>query len=123
MIKNNTFIEEKDNAEQNIHNTVIAGRQGGIIVKIGNKNNETPMGVNNAIVFKGEKNVQIKESNNNNIMIEQQHGERKSLIEKIKDWFSSWSCSCDCKSCIDNESEMNLELNVNEPQNITPGEW
>ena len=81
------------------------------------------MGVNNAIVFKGEKNVQIKESNNNNIMIEQQHGERKSLIEKIKDWFSSWSCSCDCKSCIDNESEMNLELNVNEPQNITPGEW
>ena len=123
MIKNNTFIEEKDNAEQNIHNTVIAGRQGGIIIKTREKNNETPMGVKNAIVFKGEKNVQIKESNNNNIMIEQQHGERKSLIEKIKDWFSSWSCSCDCKSCIDNESEMNLELNVNEPQNITPGEW
>ena len=48
--------------------------------------------------------------------------EEKTTWQKIVDWFSSWSCSCDCKSCIDNESEINLKRNVSKPQNITTGE-
>ena len=158
MIKNNsTFLKKKDDGKQNIHNTakninhstVIERRD--IIIKTGDQGNETPMGVNNVIVFKGSENQNKKNKNhktgekdnktpmgvdnaivfkgaenqnkkkNNNIMIGKQKSERKSLIEKIKDWFSSWSCSCDCK-CIDNESEINLESNVDKQQNITPGE-
>lgn len=130
MIKNNnTFIKKKDDGKQNIHNTakninhhtVIAGRPGEIIIKMGEKDNKTPMGVDNTIVFKGSEDQNKK--NNNHIMIEEQQSKRKSLIEKIKDWFSSWSCSCNCNSCIDDESEINLESNVDKPRNITPGEW
>ena len=141
-----TVIRTDDDQKKNISNNTVIENKRNIIIRI--KEDETPFGTYNCVGFNichedenKKENTKRKESkkiNNipdiikeNNESGQNKVNEEISLLERIKNWFSSWNCCNGC-TCIDDNTEIrnldtkysiiNMDGSGNHlDENVTPG--